>query len=121
LVLEVEAIALESADPVRARLQKLLRKFEPTSAPPVSGPQDFRRAADQGGHESIFSMNRNARQLIFEPSAAPGGAMSLPPHVQVPATAASHPILAEANEKNVSERDPAGRTAGRHGGWAEAL
>src|ERR1700722_16705611 len=87
----------------------------------------FRRAASHGGHESmtdsryIKSMTITTRQPTFERSAARGGFANLPPHVQVSKPSASHSILAEANEKNVSERDPAGRTAGRHGRWTEAL
>jgi hypothetical protein len=88
----------------------------------------FRRAADAMAAESqqnkvddTKSMTYLTRQAIFGYSAAHGGSANVPPQVHIPATAASHPILAEANEKNASQRNPAGRAAGGNGRRTEAL
>src|ERR1700689_2941499 len=87
----------ESADLVRARLRCSSASSSPRARRRSVDLKVFRRAADAMAAESqqhkvddTKSMTNLTRQLIFGSSAVHGGYRDVPPHVHIPATAASH-------------------------------
>src|SRR6185437_11458445 len=97
--------------PIRSALgcRSSFFQFEPTSAPPVSGFPDLPGMSASRRHvASRYTAHKDDTSdstIEYQVLRCPRGFTHVPPQAHVVMTAASHPYLAEANEKNVSQRN----------------